>query len=450
MKRMRDLLRSEDGSVLPLIGLSIIVLLGSVGLAVDVSRRELAQSRLSNALDAAGLAAGSTVNTTNVTTEVNKYLNANFPSNYVDTTVTNVTVTVSANSTVIDLSATGTVNTTFGKIFGIRSLPIVATSQVTRSTKGMELVLVMDNTGSMADNNKLVDMKSAATSLLNILYGSKNTVDNLWVGLVPFSQAVNIGPTRTTWIDTTYKNGLNWGPTTWAGCVDARYTGRDVTDDPPSLEKFKTYYWPDDANNDWIKTNGKYNTISSSLGPNKNCPVTVTPMIAQKNTAITAINAMKAVGNTHVGLGAVWGWRMLSPRWRGLWGGQMDTNSLPLDYNTPLMNKAVVLLTDGMNTIDNSNHTAYWYLSDKHLGTTNQTNAVKALDTRLASVCASMKSHGIIVYTVAFDNPGASVETLLKNCASDPSFYFDSPTGSALQQAFSLIGDSLSNLRLSK
>lgn len=446
---MMQFFRSEKGSALPLVGLAFFVLFGTVGLAIDISRRELAQAKLSNSLDAAGLAAGSTVNTTNVTTEVNKYFYANYPAGFMDGTITSLTAEVSENNTVITLTAAGRIPTAFGKIFGIMSMPISAESEITRSTKGMELVLVMDNTGSMDNNDKLEDMKSAATELVNILYGPDDTVDDLWVGVVPFSQAVNIGPSRTSWLNSSHYSGLNWGPTSWAGCVDARHTGRDITDDPPSSERLRAYYWPDDSNNDWRRSDGTYRSVSTSRGPNKSCPEPILPMVAEKSTVIDSIDDMQAVGNTHVGLGAVWGWRLLSPRWRGLWGGQMDTNSLPLDYNTPLMNKAVVILTDGQNTMDNSNRTAYWYLSNGRLGSTNQSNAVTALNSKLTSVCTSMKNNGIIVYTVAFDNPGTTIETLMRNCASDPSYYFDSPTGSDLQQAFRLIGDSLSNLRIS-
>lgn len=441
--------RSEKGAVLPLVGLAFFILFGAVGLAIDISRRELAQAKLSNSLDAAGLAAGSTVNTTNVETEVNKYFYVNYPVGYMGSTITSLTSEVSQNNTVITLTAEGNVPTVFGKIFGFFNMAIAAESEITRSTKGMELVLVMDNTGSMGSNNKLEDMQSAATELLNILYGPDDTVDDLWVGIVPFSQAVNVGTSHSAWMNASYLAGRNWGPTSWGGCVDARYTGRDITDDPPSSELFRAYYWPDDSNNDWRRDDGTYRSINSTRGPNKSCPEPMLPMVAEKSTAIDTINDMQAVGNTHVGQGAVWGWRMLSPRWRGLWGGQMNTNSLPLDYNTPLMNKAVVILTDGQNTMDNSNRTAYWYLSNGRLGSTNQSNAVTALNNKLTSVCTSMKSRGIIVYTVAFDNPGASIETLMRNCASDPSYYFDSPTGSDLQQAFRLIGDSLSNLRIS-
>jgi hypothetical protein len=159
---------------------------------------------------------------------------------------------------------------------------------------------------------------------------------------------------------------------------------------------------------------------------------------------------MVAAGNTHIGLGAAWGWRMLSPRWRGLWGGEMNANALPLDYNTPKMSKAAIIMTDGDNTIDNSNRGGYWYLSNGKLGTTNQSNAETQLDTRLGKVCTSMKNNNIIVYTISFGSVSSASQTMLRNCASQADFYFPSPSSSDLAAAFQAIGDSLSSLRVSK
>jgi hypothetical protein len=61
-----------------------------------------------------------------------------------------------------------------------------------------------------------------------------------------------------------------------------------------------------------------------------------------------------------------------------------------------------------------------------------------------------MKNAGIIIYTIAFNNPGTGTQNLLRNCASQNEFYFNSPTTAALQSAFKQIGDSLSNLRVSR
>ncbi len=425
---------------------------------VDTGRYQLVKAKLSSSLDAAGLAAGATISTTNATTEVNKYLSANF-NGYMGATLQQVDVAQNADSTVLTLSATATLPTTFMRIVGDTTMSVAAQSEISRESRGLELVMVLDNTGSMA-GSKLTSLKSAATDMVNILYGGQDTVDNLWIGLVPFSQAVNIGSSRTAWVST---DSFNWGPTSWGGCVDAREaSGRDVTDDPPSVAKFPRYYWLCDTNNKWYGTNSSHSNcltgsgfqyksgLGSSLGPNKQCPQTVTPLTASKATILNSINNMNAVGNTHINLGAAWGWRMLSPRWQGLWGGEMNANGLPLAYNTPLMNKAVIIMTDGDNTMDNTNHTAYWYLSNGKLGTTNSTAAVTQMNSRLSQVCSSMKENNIIVYTISFGTVSSSSATMLRNCASQEEFYFPSPTGSDLQAAFHAIGDSLASLRLSK
>jgi Flp pilus assembly protein TadG len=510
--RIRQLLRRNEGSATLLVAMGATLLVASAGIAIDMGRVQTVQSRLSNALDSAGLAAGNGLNSGNVTAITNKYFWANFPTAYMGSSVNNPTVTASANNTILTLDVTGTVPTTFMKIFGLMNVPVHAHTQITRANLGMELVLVMDTTGSMSDSaggglTKLQAAKNAASDLINILYGTNATLPNMWVGLVPFAQGVNINASRTSWTSNPVNlPSYGWGSTSWGGCVDAREaSNRDITDDPPATALFPKYYWPDDDNyNNWVNssantvntnictrqssctcanygpcsctTNGDVQTciscsgsgnnrtctravttttysytINSTHGPNTFCSQAVTPLTATKSTVLNAINSLGATGNTHIVLGAGWGWRMLSPRWRNLWGGEMNTNNLPLDYHSPLMNKVVILITDGDNTISNSVHGAYWYLSDGHLGTTNSTTATNTLNTRTQQVCTSMKNNGILVYTIAFGTDiSATAQTMLQNCATSPDYYFYSPTGAALQTTFHTIADSLANLRVSQ
>jgi len=502
MKRF-SFLRSDSGSVMPVIGVLLMALLGSAGAAVDTGRGQLVKAKLSSSLDAAGLAGGSTVNTASLEAEVSKYLHANF-NDYMGASITNLEVSTNSDNTVFTLSASAQMPTTFMKLLGVDTITVGAASEITRASSGLELVMVLDNTGSM-DGTKLTNLKSAATSMVNILYGDQAMVEDLFIGLVPFSQAVNIGSSRANW---TQANSFNWGPTSWGGCVDAREVGsRDVTDEPPTVGNnntyFPQYYWPDDSTNNWSSTstssdttricsnrnsctcsnygpctttvNGNVATtiscsgsgsgrdcdrttvttstsytINSSRGPNLYCPPPVTPMTSAKQTILDGITAMTAAGNTHIGLGAAWGWRMLSPRWRGMWGGEMNANELPLNYNTPKMNKAVIIMTDGDNVINNSTRGAYWYLSNGKLGTTNQSNAETQLDTRLSTVCTSMKNNNIIVYTISFGTVSGASTTMLRNCASQSDFYFPSPDATTLNNAFKAIGDSLASLRVSR
>jgi von Willebrand factor type A domain len=174
-------------------------------------------------------------------------------------------------------------------------------------------------------------------------------------------------------------------------------------------------------------------------------------MTNNKSTLTTAINAMVAQGNTLINQGLQWGWNMISPRWQGQWGGTMGANGLPLAYNTPGMSKAVILMTDGINTIDNGSHSAYWFLQDNKLGTTDSNTAVTDLDNKALSICTAMKNAGIYVYTIALGtDTTADSLALLQNCATGPNYYFNSPSTSQLQGVFNTIGDSLANLRVSQ
>ena len=514
-QRWQFFCRSDSGMTLPLLAVSMVAITSLVGMAIDMGRMQMAQSKLQFSLDAAGLAAGSTVSTSSLNSEVTKYLGANF-NGYLGSTLTQATASVDSTNTIITLSATATLPTTFLAVAGINTITVNANSQISRAVTGLELVLVLDNTGSMANSagqggtTKLQALQTASTTLINSLFASNPPAGKLWVGVVPFSQAVNVGTSHTAWMNTTYDNAIldssgststtDWGPSgSWLGCVDARGSSEDITDDPPSSSSTKTmfdaYYWPSDSlNSDGISNGGLNNwkqctkrwnhcksgicTIvsgscstsngytctvttptctyssplnSTSTGPNYLCPQQVTPMTNNKTTLLNAINSMVAEGDTIIPQGLEWGYNMLSPRWQGQWGGTMNTNGLPLAYGTQGMTKVVVLLTDGTNTIDNNAHGSYWFLGDNKVGTTNGNTAVTDLNNKTLSLCTAMKNNGIYIYTIALGtDPTQAGLNMLESCATADDYYFDSPSTTQLQGIFSAIGDSLSNLRVSK
>lgn len=525
----KSLLRRNDGSVFLIVALAATVVIGSVGVAVDIGRGQMVQAKLQNAVDAAGLAAGATLSTNDLTDVATKYVNLNFKQGNLGATLGTVNAVLSSDKKILTVTASADLPTTMMKIFGKNSVTVNASTEVTRSNKGLELALVLDITGSMCQPScvgRLDALKTASNNLIDILFGSGNTTaENLWVGIVPFSMGVNVGPSHTDWLNASHYAALDWGTTTWRGCTEARWSdGNDLTDEPPSVEKFLAYYWQDDTNNNWREvdtqdvttttlcgptssnscrcttatggysggtrvctttTSGTTSTrvyctnqtssnnrrcfqevttqhapvytynITSSQGPNTYCPTNqVTRLTNQRNTLETAISGLTAVGGTHIPVGMQWGWNLLSPKWRGIWGGSMDTNSLPLDYNSPLMSKAVILMTDGQNTMYGTADGAYGYTGQNHtdMATTPYTDAKAAaqLDSKLTTLCNNMKANNIIVYTVLFDVDDANIKNLLRSCATNPDYFFDSPSEDALKAAFQTIGDSLANLRISK
>jgi Flp pilus assembly protein TadG len=447
--------KQRDGAVLPFVGVVSLVLIGATGFGIDAARLMLLHSSLQRAIDAGALSTVAKLDTATIDTQLRNFTVANFADGQIGATLDSLTWTISSDKKTLTVNATASAPTTLMKILGQQTITTSAESVIERSTSGLELALVLDNTGSMAGSG-IASLKTAANTLVNILFGDKPVAENLYVGIVPFSQTINVGKTHSGWLKAGSLDGLDWGPTSWGGCVEAQGVSTDdVSDAVPSDKAITPYYWPDSDNNDWIAISGKGkktydSTLNETNGPNKNCPAEVTRLTPEKAKVVSAIAAMNAVGNTHINFGAVWGWRMLSPKWRGLWGGDMTTYKLPLDYYTPQMNKATVIMTDGANTMSSDVYSAYGWLADKKLGTNNSSTAVTELNKRLTSVCTAMKNAGVIVYTIAFNDPGTSTQNLLRNCASQNAFYFNSPTTAALQSAFKQIGDSLSNLRVSR
>ncbi len=196
-------------------------------------------------------------------------------------------------------------------------------------------------------------------------------------------------------------------------------------------------------------------TMIGNGGPNFMCTTTaVTPLTTTKATVTTAINAMQALGSTNIQEGMMWGWRTLSPG-APFTGGR--------SYSAGDNQKILILMTDGENTyfpktnstLLKSWYAAWGYIAKNHIGTTSTTDTVieGIMNDRTTLACTNVKAAGIKVYTVAFTGSGginATTQTLLQNCASDPSMYYLAADQAALLAAFQAIGDQISLLRISQ
>jgi hypothetical protein len=401
------------------------------------------------------------------------------------------------------------------RVLGFDEMIVSARTVVQRAVRGMELALVMDNTGSMRSANKIGTMRSAAHILINTLFGNQTSADNLWVSVVPYVATVNIGEWRTGWLGSydparylpatwdhnlvyadgaiaefngpPYKskkdNKLNRQPDVnnawwaeipaveWKGCVLARENGEDMTDTTPGIEPFEVQFWPstkgafgwNTGDNDWewdtiVESNGAQN---NGLGPNLGCGPPITSLINSRPDLHVAINEMMPWhrGGTMANLGLAWAWRTLSPDWRGLWGGDTPPH-LPLDYDEPLMDKVVVLLTDGNNewydwptgmpNNPEADYTAYKRPSHAVLGTTDRSVGTTIINSRMLQTCNSMKSQGIIIYTITFQLNNPTTRQLYRDCATSPAHYYDSSSNNDLKDVFEEIGNELTNLRLAE
>lgn len=403
------------GSYAVIFALALIPILIAIGAAVDMSQAYIVKQRLARALDAAGLAVGgmSGQTTAQIQATAQNYFNANYPATKVGVPGT-LTVTTSGN--LVNLNVAASMPTSIMGIVGVNSLKVSASSQITRMGKKLEVVLVLDTTGSMAQNNKLSTLKTAAKNLISTVSAAAVNPGDVKIAIVPFAVDVNVG--------TDYKSGIKWQWTTpktqtctgsgrnqtctdkaynidsskWKGCVIDRDQNYDISSAPPVTTNSATLYPAD----------------------NDDCaPVTLMPLSTDWTALNSKIDDLKASGNTNTTIGLAWGWNMLTP------GSALSLAAAPASN----LDKVIIFLTDGDNT--------------ENRFTTSQSS----IDTRTQNICAAIKSAGVIVYTIRVMDGNA---TLLRNCATDPSMYFSVTAASQLTTVFNSIAQALSNLRISQ
>jgi Flp pilus assembly protein TadG len=391
--------RDERGSLLLLFGFVAAVVLLAAGIAVDFGRAALAKSELQTALDSSVLAAARQSTQSAVQAAGEKYFAASLQGASLVSSVS--TPVFSLTGTTVSSTVSTRIETTLLKVAGYPSMDISVRSAADAGGKGMELMLVVDVSGSMGDNGKIAALRTAATQLVDAIYGAEEIRTDTWIGITPFSGRVNFVDYGAAWM-----TGANPG---WAGklCADRRSFPNVENDEPPNIELFP-YYW----------------ATSGFGGGNATCP---TPralgLTAQKSTIKARIAALVDTAGTSTQVGMVWGWRMLSPKWQGLWGDA----SLPKSYAAS-PGKYVIMMTDGENFP--------WESGDPF-------SDAEAND-RLLRECAAMKAAGITIFTVAFDM-GSTLTNLYRNCASYPDYHFDVQDNDRLVEVFVQLGLTIAN-----
>lgn len=512
--------RRKRGSVTMMTGLLAIPLVAMIGLAIDLTRVWLVRSRLQMSLDAAVLVVARNLATGGTSTDgINL-----FWANWGRTSTSSMAGFMGAIATTpvvhnpapgglsgsVQLTSTSTIAPTLLGVLNIGMVTVSAAATAQSAAYGLELALVLDNTGSMAGSS-ISSLITSSNQLLGILYGTADTQPNLWVSVVPFAATLNVGKTHTNWLVGGTIIQAPYSPSTWMGCVMARTSktgaadGDDFNDRTPSQAPFQPFLYPSTyhmypssgpivyytgtgknktahnywypGDNDWtVSPNNIVEPDSSNnaVGPNLDCPsLAILPESASKAAVATVLNKMVPVyrGGTIISLGLQAGWWTISPNWQGLWGSP----TMPLAYNTPYMKKAIVLMTDGNNewydwadgvpgqtpptapptgvpawTADgDADFTAYGRLLT-NTRSVSPSNITTTLNTWMSQMCTTIKSNGITIYTILFNNSNSATQTLFRNCASVPTDYFLSPTTATLQTAFQQIGRDLSTLRLSQ
>jgi Flp pilus assembly protein TadG len=448
---VRRFARKEDGNIAVIFAIVLVPIISFVGAAIDYTRASNARTAMQAALDSAALmvskdnSAGS-LTAAQLTAKAQSYVSAL----YTNTDASNIAVTATYSNTSgsgsnILLTGSGTIGTQFMKVAGFPTMSFNTSSTTSWGMTMMRVALALDNTGSMADDNKMSALQSAAKNLIDQLSASATTNGDVYISVVPFANVVNLGTSfrNSGYIDWSYWStksnsstadhdsnacsSANQSPSwfngnvgcgsannninNWNGCVMDRgvsapgtATGPDVTVAAPTTAA--TYYPADQSSY---------------------CPQQIAPLSYNWSNLKTVINNMSPAGGTNQPIGLVWAWQTLQ---------QAAPFNAPAEDPNFVYRKAIILLSDGLNTMDR------WY--------GNGSSPSSQVDARQQLLCDNIKAAGITIYTVQVNTSGDPESAILKSCASGTSNFFPTSTASGIANAFNQIGVSLARLRLSR
>ena len=460
---IRNYVSDVRGSIAVLFGIMAPVLIGVAGMSLDYSQAYLVKQRLAQALDAAALAATASATTQSaIEQKVQDFFDANYPYEKLGVTF-DPSVQLVGDEVIV--SGTAEYHTLFLGVLGIETIDVEASTTVLREVQGIEVVLVMDNTGSMASNNNIGTLRDAANNFVYIMYGidvddgaaaDPSSLDSMVtrdpqyikVGLVPYSGSVNVGPyglgedpngdyygpafvNNPLSLDYTTNSSSSTSNTDWLGCVMADSYPGDTMDNVTSWDMYR--YCRDSSDNANCHGYWSGGTYWPYKGPNYHCPKTpITPLTTSPTQLREANDMMTASGYTHGNYGMTWGYRVLS-------------EDFPFEEGVPWTDqywrKAIVMMTDGVNTI-HPYFSAYGRTQDHSLTTTD-------LNERFAEVCQNLKDQDAIIYTVTFTSGvSESTKDYYRECATSEDYYYDAPGQEDLVEAFEEISRELSNLHI--
>lgn len=503
--RLRSFRGNDGGNVAIIFGLSLIPMMLAMGSAIDYGHGNSVKTRIQAALDATGLMVAQQVGLMpddELIEQAQQIFAANF---HTESGVTISPLNVGVTEQIITLSAAATVDTYLMDIVGIDYMEVGASTEITRSEDSYEVVLVLDNTGSMG-GSKIAALQDATELLINNLFGEAENHPLLDMGLVPFSHTVNVGTDNAGagWMDAHGLNPLHAenfddafveaGLTRfdlydqlrnydWPGCVEARAYPLDVTDEEASAANpntlFVPYFAPDEPDSNSIYVNNylydgmrrgshrkrqensaKYRNgwvdrgWYGDKGPGYLCGVRpILPLTNSKSEVMQAVDGMVANGWTNITEGLMWGLRTISPH---------EPFSEGKDYGEDKHHKIIILLTDGRNqypdprwlggrNINRSEFGPYGFMpAGRLVASTSLSQIEREMNNRTEEACEAVKDEDIQLFTITFAVNDPNTEALMRDCATDPSMYYNSPDTSTLDDVFKAIATRISELRISK
>ena len=472
---LKRYLRDTTGQFAIMFSVTATVLLLGVGIAVDYAGMTKAKQYLQDITDSAVLAAASSGE--DKIGKLKKIATDALNTNNVHGAP--LTHTTQLNDDTVRVEAQVAYKTQLLGILGKKTVNLNAVSEALLPKEvPVNLSLVLDTTGSMAGDN-MEALQSASKKLIEVF--DDDDSDQIQIAVVPYAQWVNVGMANRykTWMnvpedssttvekckmkkDLISKSGCTTTTTTTPYDPYVTYNDGVPTYHPGGVktktkETCTTYEYGPEYEHCWMSTNHDkwYGCVGSRNDPHhkdpdykgkkipglmdiNKCPNEILRLTTDLDDVEDHIDDLVAKGSTFIPAGLIWGWRMLDP----------DKPFGDLTNSQTDRKRALVLMTDGKNTV-RLKGTWHDSFSDSE---SNAATWTKESNDLTLELCDGIKAEGIDVYSVAykFGTGDATAKQMVKDCASNPSMFFDAANAAALETAFEQIGNSLFEVRLSR
>jgi Flp pilus assembly protein TadG len=207
---------ANQGNIAVIFALAAVPIISFVGAAIDYSRVNSARTSMQAALDSTALMLSRDLTDGTITTsDIDARAKTYFASLYTDKSSTVSASSIQSSYTpkdstgiaTIKVAASGSLPTDFLKLAGYPSLDFGTSSTAAWGNTRMRVAMVLDNTGSMAQNGKMAALQAAAKDMIDTLSSYNKQDGDVYISIIPFAKDVNVG---TGYVSAPWINWAEW------------------------------------------------------------------------------------------------------------------------------------------------------------------------------------------------------------------------------------------------
>ena len=455
--RVQSFSKRQEGSIAPIVGLSMMALCIAIGAAIDYGRVTNAQQRLGAALDAAVIQVANqkTGTLADLQTLAKTTMEKNYGTDDYDK-VSNFTLTGEVGKS-LKASATVTVKTWFMAIGGIKTIDIPLAAEATADGgMNVEVSLVLDNTGSMAwvpgadrnpsgsETSRMFALKNAANAFVDTVVSDEQTPYFSKVSIAPYAANVSPGTSLLGISRVAMQAGPCSSYTASPPCLSYKILTGYSKKGVPQYANYSAKSCVTERQGAAYKTDDDMVSLRAQPEFEDSCNVAPVQLLtSDKSKLHNLINSMTSVNGTGGHIGIQWGYQLLSPKstlYTGLTGTER-AEAQPKAYGTEKLKKVMVIMTDGEFNHTNCNG----FDNGTACNNSNSTTLLQA-----AEMCKSAKSNNIEIYFINLTSttPSSGVQTMMNACSTDSSHQILASNAAALDAAFKKIADAIRTMRL--